>query len=151
MEKYTDEMLKKYLTWVKTLDENDIDLDHYYDFLNCNAYNKLIKPFGSDSNDVSEFVYALIYENLGPQFSKEFVRPQLNSYTIVHKNYVRVMNVEYWEGNIKTYLPESSVDNEYIYDLESNGEYDIWDGEMTDSEERDSETIDSEVYDINKD
>ena len=58
MEKYTDEMLKKYLTWVKTLDENDIKLNHYNDFLNCSAYNKLLKPFGSDDNDVSEFVYA---------------------------------------------------------------------------------------------
>jgi len=93
MEKYTDEMLKKYLTWVKTLDENDINLDHYLDFLNCSAYNKLIKPFGSDSNDVSEFVYALIYENLGPPFSKEFVRPQLNSYTIEHRNNVNIRRV----------------------------------------------------------
>jgi len=151
MEKYTDEMLKKYLTWVKTLDENDINLDHYHDFLSCSAYNKLIKPFGSDDNDVSEFVYALIYENLGPPFSKEFVRPQLNSYTIEHRNHVNIRRIEYWEGNIETYLPESSVDNDYIYDLESNGYYNWWDGEMTDSEEYDSDTTESEVYDINKD
>ena len=61
------------------------------------------------------------------------------------------MNVEYWEGNIETYLPDNSVDNEYIEDLEGNGDYNWWDGEMIDSEERDSETIDSEIYDITKD
>ena len=147
MEQYIDNMLKKYLNWVRTLNPKDIELSDYNNFTYSNAYERLLKPFGRDDEDISEFVYSLISQNIG---SDKFIRPELGSYTVTHKAYIKTISVQYWENEFKTYLPEDDVDDEYVYELEGNGSINYWDGRKVDEDFLEDETVDTEIEEIYK-
>lgn len=147
MEQYTDNMLKKYLNWIRTLNPKDIELSDYNNFTYSNAYERLLKPFGRDDEDISEFVYSLISQNIG---SDKFIRPELGSYTVSHKAYIKTISVQYWENEFKTYLPEEDVDDDYVYELEGNGTINYWDGRKVDEDVLEDETVDTEIEEIYK-
>lgn len=147
MEQYTDNMLKKYLNWVRTLNPKDIELSDYNNFTYSNAYERLLKPFGRDDEDISEFVYSLISQNIG---SDKFIRPELGSYIVSHKVYIKTISLQYWENEFKTYLPEEDVDDDYVYELEGNGTINYWDGRKVDEDVLEDETVDTEVEEIYK-
>ena len=141
------QVLKKYLNWVRTLNPKDIELSDYNNFTYSNAYERLLKPFGRDDEDISEFVYSLISQNIG---SDKFIRPELGSYTVIHKAYIKTISVQYWETEFKSYLPEDAVDDDYVYELEGNGSIDYWDGRKVDEDVLEDETVDTEIEEIYK-
>lgn len=150
MEKYSDNMLIKYLKWVKTLDLKslEIDLSNFYDFqFNSNSHI-LFKPFGNDDQMTIQFVYSLLYQNLARDFEKNLIRPKLKSYTVTHKIRVRRVADEYWEGNLESYLPTKDVDSMFVQELEAEGDYYWWDGDLIETRDIDDDILDGEIYDI---
>ncbi len=162
IESYSDTMLIKYLKWAYSfLDKDDTNPDEYfgniesYEFEYEDNYDKLTKPFGlQKSQDLKDFIYALLKLNaktwvLGEDLESNFIRPQLNTYIIEYKVDVREYVEQYWEVETKTYIPESDMTSDFIYDSDRD-EYRWFEGELTSSYTIDDETTDEVVEDIRK-
>ena len=150
MEKYSDNMLIKYLKWVKTLDLKslEINLSSFYDFQFSSNSDILFKPFGNDDQMTIQFVYSLLDQNLDRDFEKNLIRPKLKSYTVTHKIRVRRVLDEVWEGNLESYLPTKDVDGAFVQELEAEGDYYWWDGDLIETRDIDDDILDGEIYDI---
>ena len=131
------------------IDDDDMDLESFpYDYDNLNGICDILKYFGLKlhESDLLELSYFVSLWNLNPNYNtRPIVRPKLKNFDVISKE----TRIETTETYYKSVMPfYDDLDRSIVYDLQSSGEYEYWDGEVIKEEVVNSQIIDSEIDSI---
>jgi hypothetical protein len=133
------------------IDDDDMDLESFpYDYDNLNGICDILKYFGLKlhESDLLELSYFVSLWNLNPNYNTQpIVRPKLKNFDIISKVTRKETTETYYKSVMSFY---DDLDRSIVYDLQSSGEYDYWDGDVIKEKVVDSQIIDSEIDSVRK-
>lgn len=150
LEKIPDQVLVRILEAIQErIDEGEADFDDdLFDYTNMEMLESVCGYFGIKINDFTDksFFVKLYMDN--PNFETEPIkRPTLETYDVIHSESVREYRTNFYNTRMKSYYP---LDNNIMYELQSSGEYEYWDGSHYDTDYHDTEVIEDKVESIEK-
>lgn len=131
------------------IDDGEADLDEDpFDSTNMEMLDNVCQYFGIMLDDfVERSFFIKLYED-NPNFQTEpLKRPTLETYDVIHEEDVREFKTNYYSTRIDSYYP---LDKGILYDLQSNNEYQYWEGNHFDSDYHDTDVTDDRVVEITK-
>jgi hypothetical protein len=151
-DKFSDKVLILILEEMnQKIDDDDMDLDLYpYDYDNLNGICDILKYFGVklDESDLLELSYFVSLWKLNPNYNTHpIVRPKLKNFDVISKE-TRIETTETYYKSVMPFYDDLEYNYSVVYDLQSSGEYDYWDGEVIKEEVVNSQIIDSEIDSI---
>lgn len=118
----------------------------------------LLTPFGKQNLQwedeemrlILEFIYTFLSENIthGNDSEETLYVPQRRTYNVMHevKRYIRVTDT--YEQQIDSYLDPGDANDDYVYMIEVNDWFYVYEGDITNTEEEQERNYGSEFYDI---
>lgn len=118
----------------------------------------LLTPFGKQNLQwetdemrlILEFIYTFLAENIthGNDSEETLYVPKRRTYNVEHevKRYVRITDT--YEQQIDSYLDPGDANYDYVYMIEVNDWFQVYDGDITNTEEDEERDYGSEFYDI---
>ena len=118
----------------------------------------LLTPFGKqnlqwedeDTRLILEFIYTFLAENIthGNNSEETLYVPPRRTYNVMHevKRYMRVTNT--YSQPIESYLDPGDANDDYVYMIEVNDWFQVYEGDITNTEEDQERNYGSEFYDI---
>lgn len=118
----------------------------------------LLTPFGKQNLQwedeelrlILEFIYTFLSENIthGNDSEETLYVPPRRTYNVMHevKRYVKITDT--YEQQIDSYLDPSDADDDYVYMIEVNDWFQVYEGDITNTEEEQDRNYGSEFYDI---
>ena len=137
-EKLSDDQLNKYMTYFNkiTQDIEYSDLDEFYQNI---AYDEKLSTKIGAPVGIKELL------RLDIEYLYHFIetgqRPQLTSMEVNFITDERVRTLYTRTEYLETYA-EDSINSDYLRSLNSSGEIEPWDWEITDEDHRDSDVVD---------
>ena len=131
------------------IDDGEADLDEDpFDSTNMEMLDNVCEYFGIALDDfVERSFFVKLYKD-NPNFETEpLKRPTLETYDVVHEEDVREIKTNYYNTRIDSYYP---IDKDILYDLQSSGEYQYWDGNHFDTDYHDTDVTDDRVVEVTK-
>ena len=161
---YSKSMLLKYLkVCEKYFNSKGIDFPSSYSSFNSfveEADTKfLLTPFGKQNLQwetqemrlILEFIYSFLVENIthGNSTEEDLYVPQRRTYNVQHTVTKRIRVVDSFDQELESFLDPGDADDNYVYMIEYNDWFQVYDGNITDSQEDENyNSFDSEFYDI---
>lgn len=118
----------------------------------------LLTPFGKQNLQwedeemrlILEFIYTFLSENIthGNNSEETLYVPPRRTYNVQHevKRYIRVTDT--YEQQIDSYLDPGDANDDYVYMIEVNDWFYVYEGDITNTEEDQERDYGSEFYDI---
>lgn len=118
----------------------------------------LLTPFGKQNLQwedeemrlILEFIYTFLSENIthGNDSEETLYVPQRRTYNVQHevKRYIR--RTDTYEQPIESYLDPVDANDDYVYMIEVNDWFYVYEGDITNTEEEQERNYGSEFYDI---
>ena len=131
------------------IDDGEADLDEDpFDSSNMEMLDNVCVYFGIALDDFVERSFFIKLYKDNPNFQTEpLKRPTLETYDVVHEEDVREIKTNYYNTRIDSYYP---IDKDILYELQSNGEYQYWDGNHFDTDYHDTDVTDDRVVEVTK-
>ena len=131
------------------IDDGEADLDEDpFDSSNMEMLDNVCVYFGIALDDFVERSFFIKLYKDNPNFQTEPLKiPTLETYDVVHEEDVREIKTNYYNTRIDSYYP---IDKDILYDLQSNGEYQYWDGNHFDTDYHDRDVTNDSVVEVTK-
>ena len=131
------------------IDDGEADLDEDpFDSTNMEMLDNVCVYFGIALDDFVERSFFIKLYKDNPNFQTEPLKiPTLETYDVVHEEDVREIKTNYYNTRIDSYYP---IDKDILYDLQSSGEYQYWDGNHFDTDYHDTDVTDDRVVEVTK-
>ena len=137
-ERLSDSMFDRYMIYFNniTKDMEYADLDDFYQIImyDLGLKTKIGSPVGI--RELSRLDVEYLYSYL-----ENKRRPQLETKTVNYIAQERKLVRNTRTGDVETYA-KGAVNENYLYTINSEGQIDTWEWDVTDEYERDSETLD---------
>ena len=160
---YSKRMLLKYLeVCEKYFKSKGIDFPSDYSTFNTFVEEAdksfLLTPFGKQNLQwetdemrlILEFIYSFLSENIthGNDSEETLYVPPRRTYNVMHevRRYVKITDT--YEQPIESYLDPGDADDDYVYMIEINDWFQVYEGDITNTEEDQERDYGSEFYDI---
>ena len=160
---YSKRMLLKYLeVCEKYFKSKGIDFPSDYSSFNTFVEEAdttfLLTPFGKqnlqwedeETRLMLEFIYSFLTENIthGNDSEETLYVPQRRTYNVMHevKRYIRVTDT--YSQPIESFLVPGDANDDYVYMIEINDWFQVYEGDITNTEEEEGSEYGSEFYDI---
>lgn len=150
LEKIPDQVLVRILEAIQErIDDGESDLDENpFDSTNMEMLDNVCVYFGIALDDFVERSFFIQLYKDNPNFETEpLKRPTLETYDVVHEEDVREIKTNYYNTRIDSYYP---IDKNILYDLQSNGEYQYWEGNRFDADYHDTDVTNDSVVEVTK-
>ena len=131
------------------IDDGEADLDEDpFDSTNMEMLDNVCVYFGIALDDFVERSFFIKLYKDNPNFQTEPLKiPTLETYDVVHEEDVREIKTNYYNTRIDSYYP---IDKDILYDLQSSGEYQYWDGNHFDTDYHDTDVTNDRVVEVTK-
>ena len=131
------------------IDDGEADLDEDpFDSTNMEMLDNVCVYFGIALDDFVERSFFIKLYKDNPNFQTEPLKiPTLETYDVVHEEDVREIKTNYYNTRIDSYYP---IDKDILYELQSSGEYQYWDGNHFDTDYHDTDVTDDRVVEVTK-
>ena len=131
------------------IDDGEADLDEDpFDSSNMEMLDNVCVYFGIALDDFVERSFFIKLYKDNPNFQTEPLKiPTLETYDVVHEEDVREIKTNYYNTRIDSYYP---IDKDILYDLQSNGEYQYWEGNRFDTDYHDTDVTNDSVVEVTK-
>jgi hypothetical protein len=150
LEKIPNQVLVRILEAIQErIDDGEADLDEDpFDSTNMEMLDNVCEYFGIALDDfVERSFFVKLYKD-NPNFETEpLKRPTLETYDVVHEEDVREFKTIYYNTRIDSYYP---IDKDILYDLQTNGEYQYWEGNRFDTDYHDTDVTNDSVVEVTK-
>ena len=150
LEKIPNQVLVRILEAIQErIDDGEADLDEDpFDSTNMEMLDNVCEYFGIALDDfVERSFFVKLYKD-NPNFETEpLKRPTLETYDVVHEEDVREFKTNYYNTRIDSYYP---IDKDILYDLQTNGEYEYWEGNRFDTDYHDTDVTNASVVEVTK-
>ena len=150
LEKIPNQVLVRILEAIQErIDDGEADLDEDpFDSTNMERLDNVCEYFGIALDDfVERSFFVKLYKD-NPNFETEpLKRPTLETYDVVHEEDVREFKTIYYNTRIDSYYP---IDKDILYDLQTNGEYQYWEGNRFDTDYHDTDVTNDSVVEVTK-
>ena len=130
-------------------DEGDCDFDYEPFDVDCKQeLNSICGYFGIELNDFTDKSFFVKLYKDNPNFETEPIkRPTLETYDVLHSESLREYKTQFYNTRMNSYYP---LDKNIMYDLQSSGEYEYWEGSHFDTDYHDTEVTEDRVESIEK-
>ena len=131
------------------IDDGEANLDEDpFDSSNMEMLDNVCVYFGIALDDFVERSFFIKLYKDNPNFQTEPLKiPTLETYDVVHEEDVREIKTNYYNTRIDSYYP---IDKDILYELQSNGEYQYWDGNHFDTDYHDTDVTNDRVVEVTK-
>jgi hypothetical protein len=131
------------------IDDGEADLDEDpFDSTNMEMLDNVCVYFGIALDDFVERSFFIKLYKDNPNFQTEPLKiPTLETYDVVHEEDVREIKTNYYNTRIDSYYP---IDKDILYDLQSSGEYQYWDGNHFDTDYHDTNVTNDSIVEVTK-
>jgi len=131
------------------IDDGEADLDEDpFDSSNMEMLDNVCVYFGIALDDFVERSFFIKLYKDNPNFQTEPLKiPTLETYDVVHEEDVREIKTNYYNTRIDSYYP---IDKDILYDLQSSGEYQYWDGNHFDTDYHDTNVTNDSIVEVTK-
>jgi len=150
LEKIPDQVLVRILEAIQErIDDGEANLDEDpFHSTNMEMLENVCGYFGIELNDFTDKSFFVKLYKDNPNFETEPIkRPTLETYDVLHSESLREYKTQFYNTRMNSYYP---LDKNIMYDLQSSGEYEYWEGSHFDTDYHDTEVTEDRVESIEK-